>query len=608
MAEEPRELRARADRLLDVARDRPVQLSPRRTRERGVRRLTDQRVLEGVLDVAGDRALGSPEHQPARLERVERVLDIRDRADRLHHAAPERVPDDRRVQDRIARLRRQRVDPGRDRGANRRWQLLGRGIVRHRRRELLDEQRVAAGRRHHPLDRVRRRVLQQRRDHLGGLVRQQGFERQRRVAGHACPPTRSRLQELGPREREEHDAVVPDVRDQVVDELEQCIVGPVQVLEHEQQGFALGQPFDQLPRRELQVDRVVGRLVQAQSQQQREVACGVVDLGHRQQRARERCELGPRRVGRLVVEDPRRAPNDLAGSQVRGGLLVGEAPAPQRAPVRGDDVGELAREPRLPDTRRPEHGYQMWPARTHRALPRRADQRQLLVAPDQRRVRDRPGARHGLSDQPRRHRLALALGHDRRELLVRERVSGQPPGLRVDDHATRGRRVLQARGRVHDVAGGERVLGRRVDRDHGLARAHGGADREVEPRMPKIELVDPLEHGARSGHGALGVVRARERRAEHGQHRVADVLLDGPAVLLDPAADLVVVELVPFADVLGIGAVGLLGRADHVDEQDRDELALLPRTGRREVEATARAETRPCRRFCTAARTGHETW
>jgi hypothetical protein len=92
----------------------------------------------------------------------------------------------------------------------------------------------------------------------------------------------------------------------------------------------------------------------------------------------------------------------------------------------------------------------------------------------------------------------------------------------------------------------------------------------------------------------------RDRRAEHGHHRVADELLHDPAVLLDAAPDHRVIELERVADVLRVGAIGPRRDLDQVDEQHGDELPLLQKFCLRELGAAAVAEPRS-RRVLLAA-------
>ena len=110
----------------------------------------------------------------------------------------------------------------------------------------------------------------------------------------------------------------------------------------------------------------------------------------------------------------------------------------------------------------------------------------------------------GSPTEPGRDRLALALRQTGGSSSYRTR-GGSAAGLGVDDHASRGRRVLQPRGRVHHVAGRERVLGRRVDRDHGLPVHTPARTARARPGC-RLQLGDPVQDRVRGADGALGVL------------------------------------------------------------------------------------------------------
>ena len=67
----------------------------------------------------------------------------------------------------------------------------------------------------------------------------------------------------------------------------------------------------------------------------------------------------------------------------------------------------------------------------------------------------------------------------------------------------------------------------------------------------------------------------RDRRAEHGHHRVADELLHRAAEVLDLMLQARVVRAQSRAYVLGIGAIGARREADEIDEQNRNDLAFF---------------------------------
>src|SRR5262249_50439243 len=91
-----------------------------------------------------------------------------------------------------------------------------------------------------------------------------------------------------------------------------------------------------------------------------------------------------------------------------------------------------------------------------------------------------------------------------------------------------------------------------------------------------LHLADDAQGGE---HGPLGIVFTRHRRAEEGEHAVAREILHVAAERLDLADDardrLAYNEL----HIFWIESLRERCRADDVDEQRRDDLALLAYTG-----------------------------
>ncbi len=129
-------------RGLDHARRGRVQLPTHGSGQGRIGDVADQHVLERVLDVALQLTLGTSLHQAAGLEGLEGLVDVVELPDTLDHASPERLPDHRCVQQARARAGRERVDPRRDGRTYRRRQLIDVGVVRDRRGELFEEERV----------------------------------------------------------------------------------------------------------------------------------------------------------------------------------------------------------------------------------------------------------------------------------------------------------------------------------------------------------------------------------------------------------------------------------------------------------------------------------
>ena len=176
-----------------------------------------------------------------------------------------------------------------------------------------------------------------------------------------------------------------------------------------------------------------------------------------------------------------------------------------------------------------------------------ADERRLERAPTGRARRDR--RRHAGPATPARG-LALALQRVLAERLERDRPRGGPLGRLADQHGAGRCDRLEPRGRVHEVAGDHALPvaaeghGRLAGQDPGAEQAAG---RRV--RGSCATASTQVERGADR---PLGVVLVGDRCAPDRHDRVADELLDGPAVALDdrPGEREVGVEELP--DVLRV--------------------------------------------------------
>jgi hypothetical protein len=67
----------------------------------------------------------------------------------------------------------------------------------------------------------------------------------------------------------------------------------------------------------------------------------------------------------------------------------------------------------------------------------------------------------------------------------------------------------------------------------------------------------------------------RDRYPEDSHDRVADELLDGPAVALENDAKILEIPTHPRTERLRIGRLAKSRRADKVAEENRDDLSLL---------------------------------
>jgi hypothetical protein len=236
-----------------------------------------------------------------------------------------------------------------------------------------------------------------------------------------------------------------------------------------------------------------------------------------------------------------------------------------------DGVVELEHEPALADPGDADECDELRRALVERAGERVLEEGDLARSPDERRsvnaVDADPGAR--LHRLPRLHRRRLALRLDRGRLAVVDRPLGRTVGLLADEDPVHGRGRLQPCRRVDDVAGRHRLprFGPCVDGDERLAG--------VDPDAHVDTLVQrPLSNREGRPDGALRVVLVRDRRAEDRHRRVADELLDGPAIALELLADARVVAAELVGDVLRVELLRASGEADEVREQDGDDLPL----------------------------------
>ena len=293
-----------------------------------------------------------------------------------------------------------------------------------------------------------------------------------------------------------------------------------------------------------------------------------------------RCDPLPGRRLVVALEQSAALADHLAERPERHALAVGrraalvpERPAGQAVGV----LGELPGEPALADAGFPGDRHEPSPTVAARGVEGVADEAELDIATDERRLETlRPADAPDLGHDPQRairgQRLGLAL-----ELQVASRLEGDRAGggaaraLPDQDRAGRGRR-LEATGRVHQVTGDQPLVGR-TDGDRSLAGQDTGAGLE-----PPGRAIAQGAHGGDHVEGRadrpLGIVLVAGRGTPHGHDRIADELLDGPAVAADDLARAVEVARQEVADGLGVAALGQRREPDEVSEQDGDDLAL----------------------------------
>ena len=317
--------------------------------------LANERVLEPVRDLARDRrARLAQEKLPLQQIVEQRLVPVDVRRQMLERAAPEDPSDDRASLKQRLRRGIEMVDAGGDQRLERVRNAVGRAVARSALDEhpdrLLDEERIAL-RAIERLLRQRRRPLtggtgelaQELFDELRALFLRERLELDRRRANAASTPARPGVEQLGPREAEDQHRRAHPVRD-VLDEVEQRRLGPVDVLEEEDQRLNVRDPLHHLA-------RGPGDLLRAALPVER-----LHEPGRETEDVRDRvlgaalAELLERLLERVVVRDSGRGLHHLAERPVRDALAVRQR-APHQDARALDAVEELAREPALPDAR-----------------------------------------------------------------------------------------------------------------------------------------------------------------------------------------------------------------------------------------------------------------
>ena len=323
----------------------------------------------------------------------------------------------------------------------------------------------------------------------------------------------------------------------MLDEVQQPGVRPLEVLEHQHGRAVIRDALEEeAPGREEHVAAAGGSLLDTEQGQERwRDAFPLARVGH---------ELGEsgihRGAGRGLVSilgQAASAAHHLAECPERDPLPVGWRAAAMPVDVLGHPVGELLQlpdQPALADAARAGDRHQPNPPVAADRMEDVLQLAQLLLAPDERRLEGiRPALAatlgHDAHRPPGRNRRGLALQRVVAERLEDDGALRRPTRGLADEHGPCLRDALEARRGVDEVAG-HHALVRRVQRDRRLAGQDAGSSLEV--GVQRLDCVDELQPCADR---ALGVVLVGDRRAPHGHDRVADELLDDPAVHLhDP--------------------------------------------------------------------------
>ena len=242
----------RPSERLEPLRRAAVALRPSRPRDLTVRDVPEQEVAERVLGLAGDRGAAGPLDELLPLEPVQALLHETPGSSVAvgERACPEHLAVNGCVLEQRFLVRGERVEARRDdslHGLGERQPLRFTPLGQHA-DVLLRVERVALRTREELRlrSRVEHGLVEERRHEPGGVGVRERRERDRVRVELAAAPARTPLEQLrtGGAQDEQRHAARPV--DEVVDEIEQALVRPVQILEHEHGRLRVGEGLEQL--------------------------------------------------------------------------------------------------------------------------------------------------------------------------------------------------------------------------------------------------------------------------------------------------------------------------------------------------------------------------
>jgi hypothetical protein len=191
--------------------------------------------------------------------------------------------------------------------------------------------------------------------------------------------------------------------------------------------------------------------------------------------------------------------------------------------------------------------------------------------------------------------LGLALRLHELGGLHHHGVSNEAVRAVADQDLACRRRLLEARGGVHRIAGNECLPSRGITSNHfaGVdARARDDLDAGIAHEL-FVEHPESLTHLGGRPDGPQGVVLVDLRDAEHGHHCIPDELLDRATVAFQHGTHCVEVPSHHPSERFGIEALAERRRAGDVREEYRDGLADLTGILGRERRSARLAEAGP---------------
>ena len=346
----------------------------------------------------------------------------------------------------------------------------GVGILREHRDQLLDEQRIALRCRDDAIvhGRTERLLGHERVDELGGCGGVEWFEDDECHAGTRRSPRWPHVEEIGPRRAEKEDRHTAGRRGDVLDEVEERRLRPVEVVDDDHERPLRRNCLEEAPKRPGSLLGRTAALAQTHrpgNQTRRHLA--VLD----------RLEQSDELLLGIVAAD---VAHDVCERQVGDALAVRGAAADHDPGLLAQRPDQLAREPGLPDAGRANDRGQRAAARRHCGVECGAESDQLLPSSHERSC-DRNAERgyvRARRDQPvRRDGFALPSCVDGRRGLGVHRPGDRREGRRTQQHLAGRCCLLEPGGDVDGVAGRELLVASATP-DDDLARVDAGARRD----------------------------------------------------------------------------------------------------------------------------------
>ena len=356
----------------------------------------------------------------------------------------------------------------------------------------------------------------------------------------------------------------------MLDEVEEPRLGPVDVVEDEDERLSLRKRLDERADCGEAFLRRTGELRQPDRR-------GDPDSERlRLARAGEGgCELLPRHVRRVAVVEPDELLDRLEERPERDPLAVGQATATRDPCPPRHSVQELLHEPRLADTGEPEDGEELARGVCASLLEGVRQPTPLAAATHHRRVQPPRRRREPVADAQQPPGVACAIDCDC--------IAHELPDSGIEQHLAGGGRPSQ-RGRAAErrPAGAQRTAGVRARDD--LAGADPQAHVELGHALAR-KLLRKLREGGTSVDGRPNrperVVLVRRRQPEDGSDGFARHRLDDAAVAFDRVVDLAERPTGKAQEGLRIERLAFAGGDGNLCGDDGHRLPNVPRLDRR---------------------------